>query len=314
MSEFHYHNNININNIDDYLDSIVNINKYPINNPTSCTYQELVEQGQLQLAQNGSMSFPGFIRDDVIEKMAHEVSELPTHHRLEIFNIYGINAMKFYERDFPYNTKLDDNHPLNRKFVQDVHAVAYDCIPHNSLINLVYHSNYLTEFLAKVLKIDKLYHFGDEFQKLNIMYIYDNGNRGWHFDGSDFVVTLMLQPSLEGGEFEFAPFLRGPQIFDDSGDFTRDENYEGVRGILNGEKGNRQIKKSQAGTLNLFFGMRSLHRVRTVFGPRKRIMSVLSYHREPDQHCPPPMNVSLYGERVQRIYEQRERENSEKKK
>ena len=29
---------------------------------------------------------------------------------------------------------------------------------------------------------------------------------------SDYVVTLMLQPSSEGGEFEYAPFIRGEKV------------------------------------------------------------------------------------------------------
>lgn len=255
------------------------------------------------------MSLPGFIREDVIGRMAEEVSDLPTHNRLEVMNLYGVNAKSYRERDFPPGTELDEGHPLVRQFAQDVHAVANDCIPPNALINQVYNSQIVAQFLADVLGIDKLYQFDDEFQKLNIMYIYDSGNRGWHFDGSDFVVTLMLQPSLEGGEFEFSPFLRGPQIFDKDGNFTRDENYEGVRRVINGEHASTfdtQVRKSKAGTLNLFYGMRSLHRVRNVFGPRKRIMSVLSYHREPLQCSTPAMNVSLYGNRVKEIYAQRE--------
>ena len=51
-------------------------------------------------------------------------------------------------------------------------------------------------------------------------YMKDGGSRAWHYDGSDFVVTLMLQPSLAGGEFEWAPFIRGK---------NGEENYDQVR-------------------------------------------------------------------------------------
>lgn len=291
------------------LGSVVDVQRYPITSKSSTKYTTLVESSRAALQAMGSASFPGFIRADVIASMAEEVSDLPAHNRLEVKNLYGVNAEAYKDRDFPNGTELDRGHPLVRKFAQDVHAVANDCIPTDALINKVYNSPIVTQFLADVLGIDTLYQFDDEFQKLNIMYIYDSGNRGWHFDGSDFVVTLMLQPSLEGGEFEFSPFLRGPQIFDGKGGFTRDENYEGVRKVINGENAstfNTQVKQSAAGTLNLFYGMRSLHRVRSVFGPRKRIMSVLSYHREPNQCSTPAMNISLYGDRVREIYLRRE--------
>lgn len=54
-------------------------------------------------------------------------------------------------------------------------------------------------------------------------YMKDGGSRAWHYDGSDFVVTLMLQPSLAGGEFEWAPFIRGE---------NGEENYDQVRTLL----------------------------------------------------------------------------------
>eukprot|EP00122_Pirum_gemmata_P003132 Pgem_evm1s2833 len=41
------------------------------------------------------------------------------------------------------------------------------------------------------------------------MYMNDFSARAWHYDNTDFVITLLLQQAKEGGEFEFAPFIRG---------------------------------------------------------------------------------------------------------
>ena len=62
------------------------------------------------------------------------------------------------------------------------------------------------------------------------------------------------------------------------------------------------IKKTAAGTLNLFNGRRSLHRVRAVYGPTKRIVAVMSYSSQPDVIGSIKKNVGLYGERVEKIY------------
>ena len=43
-----------------------------------------------------------------------------------------------------------------------------------------------------------VYQFADPWQCLNVMYQRDAGQRSWHFDGSDFVVTLKLQNADEG--------------------------------------------------------------------------------------------------------------------
>ena len=45
--------------------------------------------------------------------------------------------------------------------------------------------------------------------------------------------------------------------------------------------------------------------MRTVFGKRTRIMSVLSYAKTPDEKGSPEKNVTLYGRRVERIYRDR---------
>lgn len=154
--------------IDQNLGAVVDIEQYPIHDPSTVAYEQLVSKCQEDLARCGSMSLPGFIRKDIISTMAAEVSDLPSHHRLEIVNLYGVNAASYIKRDFTIGTELDSDHPLMRKFTQDVHAVANDCIPTDALINQVYKSTKVAQFLSNVLKIDTLYQFGDEFQKYHV--------------------------------------------------------------------------------------------------------------------------------------------------
>ena len=58
------------------------------------------------------------------------------------------------------------------------------------------------------------------------MYYLPGDELGWHFDGADFVVTLLLQAPEAGGAFEFAPMLRSED----------DRNDEGVRALLAGDE------------------------------------------------------------------------------
>ena len=67
-----------------------------------------------------------------------------------------------------------------------------------------------------------------------------------------YLVTLLIQ----GGEYEFAPFIRGKE--------RGEENFDEVARLFDGSYENKIVKDAEAGTLNLFNGMRSLHRVRTV--------------------------------------------------
>ena len=102
--------------------------------------------------------------------------------------------------------------------------------------------------------------------------MYDGCSRAWHYDGTDTVITILLQKPdqvsrlrgniylvsllLQGGEYEFAPFIRGKE--------RGEENFEEVARLFDGSYENKIVKDAEAGTLNLFNGMRSLHRVRTV--------------------------------------------------
>ena len=83
----------------------------------------------------------------------------------------------------------------------------------------------------------------------------------------------MLQPSEFGGEFEYAPYIRNEQ----------EENYAGVKRLFDSPGSEAQRIKLEAGTLTLFNGRFSMHRVRPI-GPTKqpRIVAIFSYDQRPD--------------------------------
>ena len=82
----------------------------------------------------------------------------------------------------------------------------------------------------------------------------------------------LLQPPLSGGQFEYMPMLRSAD----------NENLEGVRRLLQGDRSGIRSMSGAAGTLALFRGHLSPHHVTTVTGPRPRIIAVLSYASTPD--------------------------------
>ena len=140
--------------------------------------------------------------------VSQEVARLPSYNRLEVIGAYGTNKSDDVALAYS-NADLSPSHPLKRRFAQNTHAVAADQIPTNSLVRQVYDSQVVSNFIADVLRCGKLYQFNDEFQSINLMYMHDNNYRAWHYDGSDAVITLMLQHADSGGEFEWCPFIRG---------------------------------------------------------------------------------------------------------
>ena len=274
---------------------LVDTQRYPIRDLRSPHALALVARCREEMRADGSLLLEGFIREECVAPMCRAVGDLPSHRRLEIVEIMR-SAHMTNKRLYDTPGGLPADHPLLYKTPQDVHAVASDLIPRASMLRSVYDSPEVIAFLAAVNGQERIHQYADEFQALNVMYMKDGGSRAWHYDGSDYVVTLLLQTADEGGEFEFAPFIRG--------DAAGDERFEHVKKLFAGEWPTKTTR-GKAGALAVFNGRRSLHRVRAVFGKTSRIVSVLSYARTPGERGSPEKNVQLYGQRVAKIYEER---------
>mmetsp|Transcript_29983 Transcript_29983/g.99441 ORF Transcript_29983/g.99441 Transcript_29983/m.99441 type:complete len:323 (-) Transcript_29983:136-1104(-) len=275
---------------DPTIANIVDTARYPIHELDGTQAAATIAKARAAWETYGEVSLPGFIRADVRALLADEVSGLPAHNR-------RYTAPYLARKSLGSNASLDPEHPLRRLFQSDIHAVAGDQIPNATLLRRVYDSPAVAAFFARVIRRGRLYHYADGLQQLNVMYLLDRGGRSWHYDGSDFVATLMVQQADEGGDFDFAPFIR-TRCGGGGGDA---ENFARVRELFDGAYAGRRTTRAEAGTVQLFNGCRSLHRVRTAFGPTARITAVLSYDSNPPcaQQLPSlEANVRNYGERV----------------
>ncbi|BBM87784.1 HalD/BesD family halogenase [Candidatus Uabimicrobium amorphum] len=268
---------------------LVNLERYPIDDLQSDLAKKVIENCRSQLQKNGACALPGFLKKSVMDSMVEESEKLASKSRRSLW------FLNTYTNDD--DTSLPENHPRRRWFPSSLCTVAYDQIPTEDKIYILYNCNALTEFIAAALGLEKIYRFADEFQALNVTYMGDGDQLSWHYDLNDFVVTLLLQEPLSGGEFEYAANLRNK----DAGE----ENYDDVAKVYNGSSSHLQIMKQQAGTLVLFQGINSLHRVRCTYGKKKRITTILGYHKNPDYKATNEVNVYLYGPRVQKILEER---------
>jgi hypothetical protein len=140
------------------------------------------------------------------------------------------------------------------------------------------------EFLAAVMDKPILYTMADPLARVNVMG-YGNGQAlNWHFDRSEFTTTLLLQAPDLGGEFEYVKDLRS----DDN------PNYQGVADLLNGQIAPIQMPVT-AGTLNVFKGKNTAHRVTPVGGNQDRIIAVFSYFEAPDVQFSETDRIGFYG-------------------
>src|SRR5580704_16882508 len=164
-------------------------------------------------------------------------------------------------------------------------AVAYDLIPAGAPIRRLYESADLTGFIAAVLGKRVLYRSADPLDALEIAIFGDGDELGWHFDNSEFSVTMMYQQAEAGGQFDYYPRLRD----------SRDENFPGVQKVLQGSPDGVLSLPSSPGTLAVFRGQHALHRVTPVSGPRPRINSVLTYGEHPGMKLTELTQKLFYG-------------------
>ena len=90
-------------------------------------------------------------------------------------------------------------------------AVAYDLFPNDSLVRRLYESESLMRFVAAVLDAPVLHRYADPFGALNLAVMRDGDVLGWHFDMTDFVVSIAIQSSTSGGDFLNAKRVRSAQ-------------------------------------------------------------------------------------------------------
>jgi hypothetical protein len=193
----------------------------------------------------------------------------------------------FFNYNLGEGVEVPDDHPLKRKGKRNLAQVATDLIPKQHLLSRLYYSRILPDFLARVLE-QPVYRNQDRYQSLNISMMNAGGCQQWHFDSGPMVTTLLLQEPEAGGVFEYVPALRSDE----------NENFEQVQRVLDGDsQGNKQIEP-KAGTLNLFRGHYSMHRVTEVEGKRTRIQAILGFSTDPNLVGNLDSSILHYGPRV----------------
>lgn len=242
---------------------LVDLDRYPILSCDSPAYKQLVADCREQLSELGACVLPGFVTNEAVRILAQEAEALaPVAYRTEVSG----NA---------YLTEIDqtwaDDDP--RRFVDTtvLGAVAYDQIPAEAKIRAIYEWDQLMNFLADALGKEQLFRYADPMGAMNIAVMQKGDYLRWHFDQTDFVTSLLLQASEGGGEYEFVPMIRN----------NINENYPQVKAILNGSREGVIKLDIEPGSLVLFEGRNSLHRVTRIEGKTLRHIALFGFDTKP---------------------------------
>lgn len=217
------------------------------------------------------------LRPKLVERCALQVqplleSESFTHKRRH--NVYFLKDLK----------GLPPDHPALREVESVNHTLCADQLRDTDIMRL-YEWTPLADFIAAVMKKSALYRMADPLASVNVIAYRADEGLNWHFDRSEFTTTLLLQAAESGGEFQHRSDLRSES----------NPNYDGVARLLSGKDDAVRTLNVTPGTLNVFKGRNTLHRVCPPSGSKDRIIAILSYYERAGVVLSAEERLGFYG-------------------
>ncbi len=186
----------------------------------------------------------------------------------------------------PHDPDHPDDHPANRQVVSSKGCICDDVIDQESALRVLYDDPQFQGFIGAVTGQPALYPYADRLSSINIHYANRGQELGWHFDNSSFAITLLIQKPDAGSRFEYIKDLRNA----DKGEM----NYADVGALLDGAK-QPNVLSMEPGTLVLFRGRNSIHRVSPNESDKTRMLAVLAYNSEPGVALSESARMTFYG-------------------
>ena len=230
------------------------------------------------LDKNGALVLEDFLKSSAIVSIKNEGVD---NQHLAYFTASNHNIYLS-----PSDPEFSSDHPRNREVASSKGCITTDQLPEGSALYTLYDAPEFREFLCAVLDIEELYEYADPLSSINLHYASEGQELGWHFDNSSFAITVMIETPEEGGTFEYVKDVRDA----DQGDM----NYVLSEKVIDGAIPPKTLSMS-AGSLVLFRGRNSMHRVTPVKGNRTRMLVVLAYNTERSISLSESARMAFYG-------------------
>ncbi|KAL7540083.1 hypothetical protein ACHAXR_009859 [Thalassiosira sp. AJA248-18] len=262
--------------------SFINYSKYPINkfeNDDDGSFNSLLQSCISQMNRDGFVSLPNFLLPDSVASLTACVLQLEKD-GVGFYSTDSHNVFLDEEDDESDVSSFSDIHPrriqLNSsKLIINAHDLLLSPKAPN-LDDLFMSQPSILNFISSVMQT-KLYPSTDPHGKFYANIFSEGDGLNYHFDRSEYSISLILQPSEKGGEFQFVPNSRKnvegwdkmPLHLDDIVESFTPHSLEVKRPTL------------AAGDLYLFRGQNSLHRVSEISKGR-RINIILTFNTKPE--------------------------------
>lgn len=227
---------------------------------------------------NGALVIDNFLLPEAIESVRQDglARAHLAHYTSSDHNIYLQ----------PEDTNFSADHPRNRPVLSSKGCITTDQIPAASVLHDLYEASEFRAFLCAVLQEQALYEYADPLSSINLHYASAGQELGWHFDNSSFAITLLIESPIGGGVFEYVKNVRDA----DAGEM----NYDLAEKVLNAEVPCDTLSIAP-GSLVLFRGRNSMHRVTPIEGDKTRMLVVLAYNTQPGISLTESARMTFFG-------------------
>ena len=254
------------------IHEIIDLNTYPIGD------QAFGDTCRTTLDADGVLVLPDFIQADALSVMQAEAraGQSKAYFCAQNHSVYLT----------PHDPTHPNDHPANRQVVSSKGCICDDDVDTASPLRTLYDAPAFRAFVKAVTGETELHPYADPLSSINIHYAERGQELGWHFDNSSFAITLLIEKPEAGSRFEYLKDLRDA----DAGEM----NYDAVANLLDG-KTEPHVLTMEPGTLVLFRGRNSIHRVSPNESDKTRMLAVLAYNSKPGVALSESARMTFYG-------------------
>ncbi|WP_419943641.1 HalD/BesD family halogenase [Candidatus Poriferisodalis sp.] len=251
---------------------LIDTERYPLDgrdlhpdDPRHGAYWSVVERARSGLRSDGCAVLESFVTLAGVRQLNDEIVAVKpeTHFSMQVINPYFHTHV---------NPEFADDHPVNTFTERSSGFIPGDAWPSVCAMDTLFRAPQVCRLLADCLEIDALHCYADPLAGLTANILDPGQQFPWHFDTNDFAVTVLVQPSDEGGLFEYAPAVRS----------AADEGFEQIGALLAGGQDGVHTLELRPGDLQIFRGRYSLHRVtRVAPNSQPRHAAIFAYTHQP---------------------------------
>ncbi len=256
----------------------INHRLYPIDEVENPKRQQVIDKIRGELAKDGCAVISNFLSEAGLRALLGEAEDRQPsayYSPNKLCNVYLGDG----------DSKFSEDHPRNLFLPRSNGFVTADSFDDDTLSRQFYEWQALREFLADCLGKDTLYIYEDPISNMIVNVGRPGQQFNWHFDTNEFTITVLLKPAESGGHFEYVADLRT----------TRDECYDEVKRVLDGDRSRVKRLKLNAGDLQFFLGRFALHQVTENTGAGDRLLLIMSFTDQPGVVGNPVRVKNLYG-------------------